>query len=185
MNSCFRNAQLAWVAAFGLLMTAPGCGSDASSAVRARRSAPAEQPFAANPSTSPASLLAGRDPSGIARAQRARQDPPPERPSTREACDACQGLWGVHGIEDVETCICRTNDEGHECIDGNQCQGECLLAEDAEFHVMDQGDPPRGYYVGSCSGYDVTFGCFRHVPSDVSSELPLTPEEAGPFVCAD
>jgi hypothetical protein len=161
-TSCFRNVLPACVAAFGLLTSAIGCGSDAPSAVQAPRSTSPEPQWGSQ-----------------------QTDPPPERPSTKEGCDACHGLWSVHGIEDVETCICRTNDEGQDCIDGNECQGECLLAEDAEFHVMDQGDPPRGYYVGSCAGYDTTFGCFRHVPTDISGELPLTPEEAGPFVCAD
>jgi hypothetical protein len=129
---------------------------------------------------------AARDLPSIARtSKRAPQDPPPPRPSTKEECDACLGLWDVHGIERVETCVCKANDEGHECTDGNDCLGECLLGDDAEFHVMDQGDPPRGYYVGHCARYDTTFGCFRHVPSGIANELPLTPEEAGPYVCVD
>jgi len=91
----------------------------------------------------------------------------------------------VHGIEPVETCICKTNDEGDSCTDGNDCQGECLLDDDTEFHVMDQGDPSRGYYRGHCARYDTTFGCFRHLPPGIETELPLTPEEAGPYVCVD
>ena len=110
---------------------------------------------------------------------------PPPRPTTKAGCDACKGQWARHGIAEGESCICKTNDEGHDCRDGNECQGECLLADDAVFHVMDQGDPPRGYYEGRCASYDTTFGCFRHVPADIGSQLPLTPEEAGPFVCVD
>jgi hypothetical protein len=115
----------------------------------------------------------------------APQDPPPPPPSTQEECAACHGLWGVHGIEPIETCICKTHDEGHDCTDGADCEGECLLADDAQFHVMDQGDPPRGYYVGHCASHQTTFGCFRHVPPGIETELPLTPEEAGPYVCVD
>jgi hypothetical protein len=121
----------------------------------------------------------------IARASaRASQDPP-TRPTTKEACDACQGLWAAHGIEPEETCICKTNDEGRECLDGNECQGECLLEGDPEFHVMDQGDPPRGYYKGRCAGYDTTFGCFRHIGDNIQNQLPLAADEAGESICVD
>jgi len=117
--------------------------------------------------------------------QLAPEDPPPPRPTTKEGCDACQGNWAAHGIAEEETCICKTNDEGHSCLDGNDCQGECLLDGDPEFHVMDQGDPPRGYYQGHCAGYDTTFGCFLHIPDDTQSQLPLTAQEAGAYVCVD
>jgi hypothetical protein len=127
----------------------------------------------------------GSDGSDPGASQRALQDPPPTRPTAKEACDACQGLWAAHGIEVDETCICKTSDEGNECIDGKDCQGECLLDADAEFHVMDQGDPPRGYYKGHCAAYDTTFGCFRRIPDDIQSELPLASEEAGESLCVD
>jgi hypothetical protein len=135
-----------------------GCGADASDSARIPRGS---------------SRFESQDP------------PPPPRPSTLEECAACHGLWAVHGIEPVETCICKTHDEGHDCTDGSDCQGECLLADDAVFHVMDQGDPPRGYYQGQCASYDTTFGCFRHVPPGIETELPLTADEAGPYVCVD
>jgi hypothetical protein len=162
-------AALALAALVGLLAGAVGCGSDASDKASSPRGS---------------SGLA-RDPERFARTARAPQDPPPPRPSTPEACDACHGLWAVHGIEPIETCICKTNDEGDACTDGNDCQGECLLDDDAEFHVMDQGDPSRGYYQGRCARYDTTFGCFRHVPPGIETDLPLTSEEAGPYICVD
>jgi hypothetical protein len=141
----------------GLLISAGGCGS-ASSA----------------------------DPAMMARgSQRAPQDPTSPRPSNKEACDACQGIWAVHGIESEATCICKTSDEGQECIDGKDCQGECLLDEDSEFHVMDQSDPPRGYYRGHCAAYDTTFGCFRHIADGIGGQVPLTAEEAGENICVD
>ena len=120
----------------------------------------------------------------VSAAQGASQNHPP-RPTTKEACDLCQGLWAAHGIELEETCICKTTDDGHECVDGNDCEGECLLEGDAEFHVMDQSDPPRGYYKGHCAAYDTTFGCFRHIPNDIQSELPLASEEASESICVD
>ena len=95
----------------------------------------------------------------------------PTRPASKEACDACQGLWAAHGIEETETCICKTSDEGNVCFDGKDCQGECVLEGDAEFHVMQPGDPALGHYTGHCAGYDATFGCFRHIGNDVEARL--------------
>jgi hypothetical protein len=167
----FRRASLAVAATVGLLMGEAACGSNASDMATARHSAPR--------------ALQDDAPSAALSSQRARPDVPPTRPTTKEACDACQGLWAAHGIEPVETCICKTNDEGRDCLDGNDCQGECLLADDAEFHVMDRGDPARGYYRGHCASYDTTFGCFRHIPDAIGSELPLAAEDAGPLICVD
>jgi hypothetical protein len=156
------------LAALGLSLGGGGCGSGAPEGA-----------------TSPAAS-SQLGPRSVARTSHlSPQDPPTSRPSTKEACDACQGLWGAHGIEADETCICKADDEGTECLDGDACRGECLLNDDAEFHVMDQGNPPRGYYKGHCASYDTTFGCFRHIPADIGSQLPLTPEEAGPFICVD
>jgi hypothetical protein len=175
------------LAVAGLMAGAAGCGADASDMGRAPQRASrlgAEVPPSSF-STARVAQLDAIDPSSIGRAsERAPNDPPP-RPTSKEACDACQGLWGVHGVEEVETCICKTNDEGRECTDGNDCQGECLLDGDAQLNVMDQGDPPRGYFKGYCAGYDTTFGCFRHIPEDIQSQLPLVAEEAGPNICVD
>src|SRR5688500_17465797 len=82
---------------------------------------------------------------------------PPPRPQTKKECDACGGLWAVHGILPTESCICRTRDAGERCVDGDQCVGQCLVKEDAEFQVMENAEPPRGFYVGTCSPYDTTF----------------------------
>jgi hypothetical protein len=117
-------------------------------------------------------------------ALRAPNDPPP-RPTTKDACDACQGLWAVHGIEPAESCICKTSDQGQDCIDGKDCQGECILDGDAEFHVMDARDPTRGYYRGQCAPYDTTFGCFRHIADGVGQQLPLPADDASEFICVD
>jgi hypothetical protein len=109
----------------------------------------------------------------------------PTRPTTKEACDACKGIWAIHGIEPAETCICKTSDVGKDCLDGRDCQGECLIEGTPEFHVMEQGDPPLGYYRGQCAPYDTTFGCFLHIPDGVVNGLPLAPEDASQFICVD
>jgi hypothetical protein len=169
------------------MTAAVGCGADASDMSRApqRASRSGTEIPGVTFLVARASQVAASDPSSIARSPaRAPNDPPP-RPSTKEACDACQGLWAVHGVEEIETCICKTDDEGRECTDGNDCNGECLLDGDAELNVMEQADSPRGYFKGHCAGYDTTFGCFRHIPDGIQSQLPLVAEEAGPNVCVD
>ena len=109
----------------------------------------------------------------------------PTRPTTQEACAACQGAWAIHGIEPDPTCICKTSDVGKDCLDGRDCQGECLIEGTPEFHVMEQGDPSRGYFRGQCAPYDTTFGCFLRIPDDVMAALPLAPDEASQFICVD
>jgi len=185
-TSYVRGASLA-LAVAGLITGVPGCGADASDMGRAPQRAPQLGPEVPGLdfSTSPISQLDALRRSSIARASERGPNDPPPRPTTKEACDACQGLWAVHGVEEIETCICKTNDEGRACTDGNDCQGECLLDGDAELNVMEQGDPPRGYFKGHCAGYDTTFGCFRHIPDGIQSQLPLVAEEAGPNICVD
>jgi hypothetical protein len=175
-TSWLRQVSIAFAGTLGLFLGAAACGSGA------ERTASPEGPSALDHR---GALASRPDPGHDAKLSRlALQDPPP-RPTTKEQCDACQGLWAAHGIEPEETCICKANDEGRECTDGKDCAGECLLDDDAEFHVMDPGTPERGYYKGHCASYDTTFGCFRHIPDDIQSHLPLAPEEAGEFICVD
>jgi hypothetical protein len=111
--------------------------------------------------------------------------PPPPRPQTKEACDACQGLWAIHGIVPVESCICRTSDGGDRCFDGRDCQGQCLVDRDIEFQVVDESEPPRGFYMGTCSRYDTTFGCHFVIPTGTEDLLPLPADEAARHLCID
>ena len=158
-------------ACIGFLTIIAGCGS----APEGSTTREADREQAAGPEMSSAAPVAQLSPN----------DPPPPRPTTKEACDVCQGLWAVHGIEPVESCICKTNDSGRECLDGKDCQGECIVDGDAEFHAMDSSQPPRGFFRGHCAAYDTTFGCFRHLPDDVQQQLPLVAEEASEFICVD
>jgi hypothetical protein len=112
-------------------------------------------------------------------------DDPPPRPQTKQACDACGGIWTVHGILPSESCICPTIDAGEDCVDGRQCVGQCLVNDRSEFQVMERTDPPRGFYVGTCSPYDTTFGCHRVIPHDIDELLPLPAEEAAITLCID
>jgi hypothetical protein len=91
----------------------------------------------------------------------------------------------VHGIAETESCICKTKDGGRACRDGADCEGQCLVAEDAKFVVMSPGPPPRGYYVGRCSEFDTTFGCNRMIPHGVRAQGPLPSSDAVTNLCMD
>jgi hypothetical protein len=106
-------------------------------------------------------------------------------PTTKEACDACNGLWDFHGIGDTETCICPTSDAGKSCTDGQQCEGACIVTDD-DFEVIESGgDVPKGYYVGHCADYDTTFGCYRDVPPGTLEHGPHAKDEGIEDVCVD
>lgn len=112
-------------------------------------------------------------------------DPPPPRPETKEQCDACGGLWAVHGIEPAESCICKTSDADKRCYDGRDCQGQCLVDKEIGFQVTNPSDPPRGFFTGTCSPYDTTFGCHFLIPPGTSDQLPLPAWEAVQQMCID
>jgi hypothetical protein len=106
------------------------------------------------------------------------------RPATKEACAACQGKWGRHGLAEAESCLCRTKDGGRPCLDGAECQGQCV-ARDGDFVVVEKGPPPRGHYKGKCSEFDTTFGCHRFVPRGARKKGPLPAEDAADQLCYD
>jgi hypothetical protein len=107
-----------------------------------------------------------------------------ERPKTKEACEACQGRWGIHGLAEVETCICKTRDSGRSCRDGADCEGQCL-AESGGFVVVDKGPPAKGYFRGRCSEFDTTFGCHHMIPEGASKKGPQIADDAAEQICID
>jgi hypothetical protein len=109
----------------------------------------------------------------------------PPRPTNKAGCDACKGLWARHGISETESCICKAKDGGKACRDGSECEGTCLVGEDAKFEVAVPGPPPRGSFVGRCSDYDATFGCFRSIASGTRAKGPVTEDEAAQRLCVD
>jgi hypothetical protein len=109
----------------------------------------------------------------------------PPRPTTKVGCDACGGRWAIHGIAETESCICKTKDGGKACRDGAECEGNCLLGEDAKMEVVEKGPPPKGFFVGRCSDYDATFGCFRSIATGTRAKGPAIAEEAFQHLCVD
>ena len=79
----------------------------------------------------------------------------------------------------------RRHDAGRRCTDGRQCEGLCLVKEPAEFQVMEESIPPRGFYAGTCSFYDTTFGCNLMIPPGIEGKLPLPADEAAERLCID
>jgi hypothetical protein len=132
------------------------------------------KPTSGPPATSPPPTPAAAKPA----------DKPP-RPTTKVGCDACGGRWAVHGIAETESCICKTKDGGKACRDGAECEGNCLLAEDAKMEVVEKGPPPKGFFVGRCSDYDTTFGCFRMIATGTRAKGPAIAEDAAQHLCVD
>lgn len=140
-------------------------GTDGSSASPAPRPPP---PASAPPASTPAA-----------------SKPPPPRPTTKAGCDACQGKWERHGIAEAESCICKTKDGGKTCKDGADCEGACIVADDAKFEVAVPGNPPKGFYVGRCADYDTTFGCYRLISKGATKDGPVAADDLAHRLCVD
>lgn len=109
-----------------------------------------------------------------------------EPPKTREACAACRGEWGVHGLAKIESCICRTHDSGKRCRDGNDCEGKCLVdAQSPEFEAQGTATPPRGFFVGRCSELVTVFGCTRQIEPGAVARGPVPRDDLPVMLCVD
>jgi hypothetical protein len=107
-------------------------------------------------------------------------------PSARDACRACRGLWGVHGLDDKESCNCRTTDAGKRCQDGSDCQGMCIAGkDDPETEVVTPGPPRRGFFVGRCSELVTVFGCNRVIERGTRARGPVPLDEPPQKICVD
>jgi hypothetical protein len=107
-----------------------------------------------------------------------------KRPGTASECRSCNGEWGVHGLVQMESCLCRTRDAGRRCRDGVECEGECI-AQPGEVEVVDPGPPRRGYFVGRCSELDRMFGCFPLLMDGTVGHGPISLDEPPGDVCID
>jgi hypothetical protein len=106
-----------------------------------------------------------------------------QAPRSASECKACNGEWGVHGLLQVESCLCRTHDSGKVCHDGLECEGECVV-EDGKLQVIEPGPPRRGYFLGRCSEFDHVFGCNKLL-MDGTGTQPISLEEPPGEVCVD
>src|SRR5262245_591656 len=125
--------------AFTLLVL--GCQASCRSASRgspsASTTAPPPAPPAAlsppAPSPSPITPAPPAPPTPPEPAPSPTAPAPRPRPQTKQACAACGGLWGRHGLSPTEGCICKTKDGGRACRDGAECEGQCLVGDDSKF----------------------------------------------------
>jgi hypothetical protein len=109
---------------------------------------------------------------------------PRPRPTTKEGCDACQGVWARHGLAETEACVCKTKDGGKICRDGSECEGSCLADEDG-FEVVEAGPPPKGFWKGKCAPLETTFGCNRTITHGARAKGPQLAEDAAATMCVD
>lgn len=110
---------------------------------------------------------------------------PAPPPTTAAGCQACNGVWGTHGIATVESCVCRTHDPGKRCRDGNECEGACVATADPEREITEAGPPPRGYFVGRCSELITVFGCNRFIDRGAVARGPVPLGEPPAQMCVD
>jgi hypothetical protein len=106
-------------------------------------------------------------------------------PRTVDACRSCRGVWAVHGLDEEESCNCRTTDAGKRCRDGAACQGKCVAAEQPETEVVAPGPPPRGYFIGRCSDMMIVLDCHRIIERGASARGPIPLVEPPPVICQD
>lgn len=109
---------------------------------------------------------------------------PPSPARTPEACRACNGEWGQHGLSQEPSCLCRTRDHGRACLDGSECEGDCLFAGDPP-RVIETGPPRRGYHVGRCSEFVTSFGCHPLLIDGTKQQPPTDLSEEVPTLCID
>jgi len=105
-------------------------------------------------------------------------------PLTADVCRACDGDFGVHGLDPTPRCNCRTHDAGKRCRGKNDCEAECV-GDGAEREITDPGPPPRGFWLGRCAELQTTFGCHVFLPARPSG-APAVPLDAPPTqLCVD
>ncbi len=124
-------------------------------------------------------------PVASASAAAAQTPKPAAPPQTADGCRACNGVWGIHGLAQTESCVCRTTDGGKRCRDGADCQGMCIAAEQPEREIVQTGPPPRGFFVGRCSDLVTVFGCNRIIERGAAASGPVPLGEPPGALCVD
>ena len=102
----------------------------------------------------------------------------------RAACDACRGDWGRHGLSQVESCNCRTEDSGRACGAATECEGQCL-ADAATELVTEEGPPRVGFLIGQCSEFRTSFGCHTWLSNGNGLGTPVLLDEVTTLRCLD
>ena len=108
---------------------------------------------------------------------------PETKPTTREACQACNGEWGTHGLAQKEGCLCRTKDAGKVCKSKADCESQCVAKDPPETEIVEPGSPAKGFFLGKCHEFVSYFGCARLLPDRATT--PVSLDELPPKICVD
>ena len=115
----------------------------------------------------------------------------PAREAAMKACEACGGTWGIQGLLYRDACNCRARDAGHECHDGDACEGVCKFDH---WAISQPAQPARctgkgkqrtctarvlavGRPVGHCSAQVAVRSCHNLLKRGITSE----PEQSLPW----
>jgi hypothetical protein len=107
------------------------------------------------------------------------------RPTTAEACQACNGQWGKHGLANVEGCLCRTKDAGKVCKSGKDCESQCVAKDQPDTEIVEKGPPAKGFFLGRCHAFATYFGCGRLLRDKGTAGSPVLLGEPPPTICVD
>jgi len=84
------------------------------------------------------------------------QDKNPDLYTTQKSCEEAGGVWGPWNIgqerncyEHGEACNFQTTDYGRSCLDGSECEGECIR----ELYSLEEER--------RCSEFTGISGCYR------------------------
>jgi hypothetical protein len=105
------------------------------------------------------------------------------RPTTPDACRACNGDWGPHGLAQKEGCVCRTKDAGKSCKSKGDCESQCVASDPPNAVILEKGLPPKGFFLGHCHEFVRFFGCGRLLRDRSSTPEPL--DEPPAKICID
>ncbi|MFQ5493180.1 MAG: hypothetical protein ACE5DX_03415 [Candidatus Dojkabacteria bacterium] len=78
-------------------------------------------------------------------------------------CTKLDGQWGVFGLLKEEQCNLPAGDAGEQCVDGSECEGECI----AEHITLETSEQLPIETTGLCSENLLNFGCHAFVKNGV------------------
>lgn len=79
----------------------------------------------------------------------------PLSPATESDCSAAGGTWTpIESLRENRYCDLKTSDAGRWCVDGMQCQGECVASDKAKAGSL---------VVGHCSEHSQDYGTTKLV----------------------
>jgi hypothetical protein len=107
------------------------------------------------------------------------------KPTTPEACKSCNGIWGKHGLAQVEGCLCRTKDAGKVCKTQKDCESQCVAKEEPDTEIVEKGPPAKGFFLGRCHEFVSYFGCDRLLRNNDFTGSPVLLGELPPKICVD